>query len=252
MLLVLGGCIPVATLQGATTEVPTKPAALTDAELVTRTISQFFAAEIDAHRTAELAKMHHTLADLQRHLRLDTVRHQHLEIAAAGAVERAMRSWKIAFDKQLRERTKEATASTITGELANLRGESIRDRSATENKVWTTALDDTLTAAEKVTWVAACSERRRWRERAITELMLSELQLSIHLSPQQSERLCPLAARAVHDYLDDFNRSSDRGSELSPAINGLSLFIKAMPEAEAKAIITLPQWQSWTTQWPVI
>jgi hypothetical protein len=223
-----------------------KPAALTDAELVTRATSEFFASELDAHRREELGKMQRVVADMNRHLHLDRDRTKHLEIAAAGAVERAMRSWKTSMDKQLRDRTKDVPASKICSELVNIRGNSIADRSATENKVWITAVEDTLTAEEKAKWSAVEGERIAQRQQAILELMLTELQLSISLSDGQLQSLRPLAAKAVDDYFKDFNSIYGNRGEANQPINQLSMYLKAIPESQAKAIITPAQWDHWT------
>jgi hypothetical protein len=190
--------------------------------------------------------MQRVLADMKRHLHLDPERSKHLEIAAAGAVERAMRSWKTALDKQLRDRTKEVPASKIRSELANVRGNSITDRSATENKVWITALQDTLTQEERAKWSTVAGERKALRQQAIVELMLTELQFSLSLTTEQMQRLRPLAREAVDEYFHDFNSVYGSREEVGQPINQLSLYLKVVPESDAKAILTPPQWEQWT------
>jgi hypothetical protein len=112
-----------------------------------------------------------------------------------------------------------------------------------KNNVWITAVSDVLTPAERSAWDLHKTERQRYQEQALTDLFLAELQLHIGLDAEQTQRLAPLATKAIHDYLPDFARQDDN----NVSFEMITLFLKAIPESQAQAIVKPPQWERFKT-----
>lgn len=196
----------------------------------------------------EMAKaMEAKLEDVQRVVHPAPDRSKYLEIAAKGAVEHTLDSWRLQFDSWVRNSVQGVKGETLRRRLEGLDNDNVwfgDEGIPGDHALWKDALAESLTPEQKKSWDAEVAARETYRRHAYAWGVLAELNRRYHLSNDQFGRLEPLVNAAVAEYFDDFSNMFGRGSSTIMPRYLVTLFA-AVPEESAQSIFNATQWKQW-------
>ena len=167
-----------------------------------------------------------------------------LTLAARGAVERTMDTWRSALEEYVRNNLNGARAGDLRERIANMGnlGENVnRDKNPQEQPLWLDAIKAVLTTEQNETWQKELEARSAYRERATAALALSELDRRRRLTSEQVSRLEPIVVQIVKDYAPDITRYLSNDWQLRSYY--LLVPLTGIAEADMKSILTPAQWK---------
>jgi hypothetical protein len=198
----------------------------------------------DAKKSEALKKqMDMILGDLQRSLNLTPEKLRTLQIAANGAVHETLTGWRSAQENQVRQLTNGAGEENLTARLNGVAEIQLGNEIPHNKQIWATTLSHTLNPTEQQAWLALEAERADYRQKAVSALLLTELERKLSLSEAQSEKLEPLLQQAFTEYLPDMSNYIDCGSGMD--IRMLLLLLNGVPEQEQRNILSKEQLEKW-------
>ncbi len=223
---------------------PTPPELMTDAELIQQTISMHLMASDQDQAKRLRQNMDIVIGDVRRVAGLPKERQRLLEIAAKGAVDRHMDSWRTGQENQVRQQALGTTAQQVRQRLEGLGSVTVGGNGLPEeNPLWRDTLTNVLTTEERSKWTAAEAGRDAYRQEAIAKLLVAEMDRQLDLTLSQCEKVEPLAVKAVQDYLPDMGLYLDRGNGIDFRL--LLTAFTAVPEAERQTLLTQQQINKW-------
>jgi hypothetical protein len=166
-----------------------------------------------------------------------------LDIAAKGAVNETLTGWRSAQENQVRQLTQGGGDEDIAARLNGVGEIQLGNEIPYNKQIWATTLTQTLSPAEQQAWQALEAERSAYRQKAVSMLLLTELERKLGLNEAQLDKLEPLLQQAFTDYLPDMSNYMDRGSGMD--IRMLLLLLNGVPEQEQKSILTKEQLDKW-------
>lgn len=223
--------------------VPLPEEQMTDAELVQHLVSVHLVGS-EAERTKELmGQMAVVIGDVRRVVGLPKERQRLLEIAAKGAVDRTLEGWRSAQENNVRQQVTGLASAVVEQRLASLGAVRVGHESPDKNGLWSASIDQVLTSEERARWGNAETERYAYRVQALAQMLVAELDRQIGLTLTQCEKLEPLAAKALEDYLPDMANYMDRNSGID--FRMLMLMLSGVPAEESQAVLTPDQYGKW-------
>lgn len=181
------------------------------------------------------------IGDVARVTGLPPERVRLLRIAAKGAVDRALEPWRKAQESRVREQTIGATLETVKDRLMSVGEVHVGGTAPQDTTLWTEPLRRILTPSELESWNKAQSDRNAYRAAALSDLLVSEMERKLMLTPEQTQKLEPLLRQAFIDYLPDMGNYIDRNSGMDFRL--LALVFNGVPETLRNEILT-PQQQT--------
>jgi hypothetical protein len=164
-----------------------------------------------------------------------------VEVAAKGAVERVLdTSWKSNMDRNVRTSVQGVGPQFLKQRLDAM-GESRYSVEPPENHpLWTQALRVALTEEQRKAYDGVQADRAAYRERAIVNMILAQLDTTLRLTAEQGDRLEPLLAASVKEYWPDYERNFS-GSSYAIYPYYLPVLLSGIPEKDRNEILTPEQ-----------
>lgn len=212
---------------------------LNDQERVERAINLALVESDRDHVEKALRQMEFIIGDVSRVTQLPPERVRMLRIAAKGAVDRSLEPWRKAQESRVREQTIGATLETVKDRILTVGEVHVGGTAAQDTTLWTEPLRRILTPAELESWNKAQSDRTSYRAAALSDLLVSEMERRLMLTPEQTQKLEPLLRQAFIDYLPDMGNYIDRNSGIDFRL--LALVFNGVPEEQRNAILTPQQ-----------
>lgn len=181
------------------------------------------------------------VGDVKRVTNLPADRARLLRIASKGAVDRALEPWKKAQESRVREQASGSTRDTVKERLAGVGEVHMGGTPPQDSTLWAEPLRRILSPEELESWNRAQAERTAYRAAALSDLLVSEMERKLMLTPDQTKSLEPLLRQAFIDYLPDMSNYIDRNSGMDFRL--LALVFNGVPENERNRILT-PQQQT--------
>lgn len=190
--------------------------------------------------------------DARRVLNLGPERTERLVLAAKGAVEADMASWRRNMEAWTRSQiSTEVPPEALKAMLASLETNSFSFTMSmmgmggpSQQEVWTHTVEEQLSKSERSAWDREVAERKAYKASALAGMAVLELDRRRRLAPQQCAKLEKILAAVVEDYLPEIE--SSMSSRFSPW--HLSYYSCLMPLAGAKKadlqeVLTPAQWK---------
>jgi hypothetical protein len=165
-----------------------------------------------------------------------------LSLAARGAVERTMGTWRNSLEDYLNNNLQGVRADefrTRIAGLGNLAENISRDKNPQEHPLWTDTIKATLTTEQNEIWQKELDARSAYRDRATAALAISELDRRRRLTTEQFNKLEPLIINVVKDYSPDITRYLSNDWQLRSYY--LLVPLTAIPETQLKTILSADQ-----------
>jgi len=165
-----------------------------------------------------------------------------LSLAARGAVERTMGTWRNSLEEFINNNLQGVRASEFRERLAGMGNfsENIsRDKSPQDQPLWKEAIKATLSTEQGELWKKELEARSAYRGRATAAMVLTELDRRRRLTTEQFQKLEPLVAKVIEDYSPDIARYLSNDWQLQSY--SLLVPLTAIPAADLKAILTPAQ-----------
>ncbi|MFZ4593499.1 MAG: hypothetical protein ACOYOF_04530 [Verrucomicrobiaceae bacterium] len=216
---------------------------LTEAEMVQQVISNHLVNTEHDQATERTEQMSIVVGDVRRTVGLSPERQRMLEIAAKGAVDRSMEGWRSAQENQVRQQASGLPLEMVEQRLTSIGRINVGNDDTEQQSLWTGALGQLLTPEEHVTWTNAEQERQAYRQRALVVMLMAELDRQIGITLTQAEKIEPLAAAALADYMPDMMNYIDRSNGID--LRMLLLMLSGIPEATLTELIGPQQHERW-------
>lgn len=247
LFVVIGHELPLLAQQVIKAEKP-KPAVvpveqLTESELVQQLISNYLV-EAETEQTKDsMQQMSIVIGDVRREVGLPKERQRLLEIAAKGAVDRALEGWRSAQENQVRQQAIGLTAEVVEQRLASLGTVHVGGEPAEKSALWAASVEQVLTPEERTKWSSAEDARKTYRLTALAQMLVAEMDRQVGLTLTQCEKLEPLAHKALTEYLPDMSNYVDRNTGMD--FRMLLLMLSGVPENDIAGVITPEQFGKW-------
>jgi hypothetical protein len=164
-----------------------------------------------------------------------------LQVAARGAVERSLDpNWKTNVDRSARGSVEGVGAQFVKQRLDAMGENRYNTEPPEQNPLWVETLKNVLTEEQRKAYDAVLAERSAYRDRAIVQIVLAQLDSTLRFSGEQAEKLEPLLAKVVKDYWLDYQRSFS-GSNYAIYPYYLPVMLSGVPEVDRKAVLTPEQ-----------
>ena len=212
---------------------------LTDQEKMDRIINDSLIESNTSKVAAAGRQMSLIVGDIRRVTNLNGDRLRMLEIAAKGAVDRSLEPWRVAQESRVREQINGAALETLKDRISSVGEVHVGGTQPQETTMWTEPLRRTLSTEELEKWNQAQSDRNAYRATALSNLLISEMERKLTLTPVQTEKLEPLLRQAFIDYLPDMSSYIDRNSGIDFRL--LSLVMNGVSEEARNNILTSGQ-----------
>ena len=223
---------------------PVPPELMTEPELIQQTIAMHLMTTDAEQARRQRQNMDIVVGDVRRVAGLPPERLRLLEIAAKGAVDRHMEAWRSGQENQVRQQALGTTAKQVRQRLEGMGIATVGTSGPPEeNSLWRDTLTNVLTPEERAKWAVAETGRESYRLEAITKLLVAEMDRQLDLTLTQCEKIEPLAAKAVQDYLPDMGMYLDRGNGIDFRL--LLTAFSGVPDGERQGVLTPQQINKW-------
>ena len=173
-----------------------------------------------------------------------------LQVAARGAIEESLASWKTNVDQTVRAQLENTSAPTARQRLAAVQDyvfERVAELKPEKNPVWDKTIAAEMTAEQRAKWQKEVDERNAFRSRSIASLVLSEFDRKNGLSAEQRETLGPIVAGITSEYAPEIGSMFSMGNSNRWYLQNYTMFIPiaGVPVKDLKAILTKEQFDRW-------
>ena len=175
-----------------------------------------------------------------------------LQVAARGAAEEALGSWKEEIQYARDQMRGDLTPEDVEQRFASMQHYQWYRRgmpSADNDSIWQTAVKTILTPPQADAWKKAVEDRKGFRIAAIAAAVIAEFDHNLSLTADQCGKLEPLVTTVVKDYDQDIGGYfGGSGSRRSWYLLSYAQFIPivGVPEKDLKAILSAAQWKNWS------
>jgi hypothetical protein len=169
-----------------------------------------------------------------------------LQVAAKGAVERVLddrlhsSNWKQNLESNTRGSVEGVGAAFLKQRLDAMGENRFNTAAPEENELWLETLKTVLTDDQRKSYDSVLTERDAYRNRAIVQIVLAQLDATLRISGEQADKLEPLLAAVVKEYWIDYQRSFS-GSNYAIYPYYLPVMLSGIPESDRKAVLTPEQ-----------
>jgi hypothetical protein len=150
------------------------------------------------------------------------------------------KSWKSTLENTTRGSVQGVGPQFLKQRLEAMGEQRYHTEPPEQNALWLQTLKSALTEEQRKSYEDVLAERDAYRERAIVQIVLAQLDNTLRLSGEQGDKLEPLIAKVVEQYWPDYQRSFS-GNSYAIYPYYLPVMLSGVPEADRKAILTPEQ-----------
>jgi hypothetical protein len=211
-----------------------------------RVFAEYFVRLYHGQRDRLMSSMQEQVDEMVRVTSLSGEPLKLLQVAAKGAVERVLddrlhsSNWKQNLESNTRGSVEGVGAVFLKQRLDAMGENRYNTAPPEENELWLETLKTVLTDDQRKMYESVLSEREAYRNRAIVQIVLAQLDTTLRISGEQADKLEPLLAAVVKDYWLDYQRSFS-GSNYAIYPYYLPVMLSGIPESDRKAILTPEQ-----------
>ena len=226
---------------------PVPPELLTEQELIQQAISMHLAETEDEQASNLVRGMDIVVGDVRRTTNPPKERLRLLQVAAKGTVEQHIDKWRVTQENQVRQQAMGNTAQQVKQRLDGLGNVSFNSGNGREQPedepLWRDTVKQILTPEEQQKWSVAANGREAYRQQAIVAMLVAELDRQLDLTLSQCEKIEPVAAKVVKDYLVDMSSFLERGNGIDFRL--LLTAFAGVPEPERQTLLNQEQAAKW-------
>ena len=224
------------------------PELLSEQELIQQAISLHLA-QSEQDQTERMSRnMDIAVGDIRRVAGLPADRMRMLRVAAKGAVDHQLDNWRPNEENQVRQQAMGNTVSQVRQRLDGLGsinfGFTNGKSEPEDSPLWRDTVAHLLTPEESAKWNAAASGRETYRQQSIQHMLVAEMDRQLDLTLTQCEKLEPLTAKVIQEYLPDMNGFLERGNGIDFRL--LLTTFAGVPDNERQGLLTSEQFAKWT------
>ena len=220
---------------------PAKPAEPPQPVDTERVFAAYFVKYYHDQRDRMMSAMQEHVDELVRVTSLSGEPLKMVQVAAKGAVERVLdASWKTSVDQSARSSVEGVGAQFLKQRLDAMGENRYSIEPPEQNVLWTQTLKSSLTEEQLKTYETVRLERDAYRDRAIVQIILAQLDVTLRISGDQGDKLEPLLAGVVKEYWPDYQRSFS-GNSYAIYPYYLPVMLSGVPDKDRKEILTAEQ-----------
>ena len=149
-----------------------------------------------------------------------------LRTAGKGAAEELAVNWMQNIEQNVRRRLRGVAPDKVAESLKSVsipRYNRHRSGNTSDPKRWTTALKNLLTDEEQEKLKLAEAANVAWRDQAIVELLMTNVDMVVRLEPDRREALRVKLTEILKEYRQDFTNMFSPGWHLSSYYSGIAV-----------------------------
>ncbi|NNE93713.1 MAG: hypothetical protein HKN23_18845 [Verrucomicrobiales bacterium] len=208
-------------------------------------ISKHLKKMADVELQKRSAFMNIVIDDVVRLCELSEEQRGQLELAAKGATDRSMDSWRQSADRYIQGRMKGATkenADQMLQSIGNVSfGGNEAEKESEKNSLWKESLGEVLSGEQIARYEKVIREREAYSAKAFGMVVMATLDEHLRLTPEQHTKLAPLAEESTSEYLDDIRQYWGDYFEKSMLMSLLG----GAEEKQVKEILSEKQFERW-------
>ncbi len=217
-------------------------------EDVEHAVSDYLATIFASSRKAELDARMLRVEDISRINSLAPATLDRLQTAARGAAERALEEWSGSLAENFRANAGNLTAKNIKQRLASVGQQYGFQRYAGTNlstqAVWDDAVKTELKEEQQAAWKKELDARDAYSEETSVIALMENFSEFTTLKPEQRDKLQPLLAKTIHEYLPDLKNWYSNSTTWYMSYYRY-VMILAIPEKDLNEILTKEQSDRW-------
>jgi hypothetical protein len=168
-----------------------------------------------------------------------------LELAAKGAAEAALVSWRTSNDQNIHAQLAQMNPQQIKKRLQNMDnyGYSRTDADLEKQPIWEKTVKAVLTEPQLTAWNEQVAERAAYQGAAACAVILAEFDRKFPITPEQWAKLEPKLMHFMKEYGPDIARMFSPNNSTAWFMQTYSMFMPfaSIPEKELEAILTKEQ-----------
>ena len=213
-------------------------------------LSDFLYEKTGPARKRMLAAMTLKAEDASRLAELGPESVHRLQIAARGATEDSLASWKTNVAQVVRSQMGDMGAVNAKQRLSNVQDymlERTPDTAPDKQPVWDKTVQTEMNAEQRAKWQKEVDGREAFKSKSIASLILSEFDRKTSISMEQWDKLEPMIAKITVDYAPEIGNYFSNGNMNRWYLQNYTMFIPVagVPEKEMTAILTKEQLDHW-------
>jgi hypothetical protein len=174
---------------------------------VDKAISDFLYAKAEKERTRSLVEFVIKAEDAVRVVGLGADAAAQLQVAARGAHEEYLSSWRWFTEQQIRSQLQDVTPQNVKARLDSIQEVFFQQRmfgpfGSNLDQNWENTVRAELSVPQRDVWQKELDARADFRSSALADYVMAEFDRQYALTPAQYDKLSPILARVVHDNAD--------------------------------------------------
>ena len=228
------------------------PTPLLEPDEVECAVSDFMADKTARQRQSSLARLSLEAEDFARVAALPPATLGTLRLAALGASEEEMNTYKLTTENMIRGQINDARPENIRQKLAGIQSYYFTSRRSSTplNKLpfWTQTVARQTTEEQRAAWEKEKGLRADARYDAIAAIITAQFDREVTVSPAQWKTVQEKISAIIKEYKTDFDNyfSSSNGTPWYLQTYSMFIPLAGIPEAEMKTLLDKGQMDRWT------
>lgn len=199
----------------------------------------------DAEKKQKLEQMNGAIEDIDRVCQLDEEQRLKLDVAAKGAVDKYLESWREQMDNWVRNRVRTANGDIeqFLGGMGTVRFGNAREWAPERQELWIGSVKSSLTDEQRSLYKEDLDARAAFKHNAMSQAIVADLDRRIKLSAKQRDRLLPLVVVAAEKYWDRLEEWTGNDEQLP--LYQMGAILGGVEEDKMKEILSENQQEGW-------
>jgi hypothetical protein len=208
-------------------------------------IAEYLQRLAETERGQKFEGMEAVISDIDRVCHLTEDQKKRLTLAAKGAVDKYLESWRTQMDGWVRQRTThlDGEINDILAGMNSVRFGNAKNWAPERQEVWKSSVDSALTVEQRDAYRTDVKARADFKHQAMANVVVADLDRRIKLAPEQRTKLLALAVASSSKYWERLENWS--GDEENLPFYQMGAIMGGVPKEEIDKLLTERQKEGW-------
>jgi len=208
-------------------------------------IAEYLQRLSETERDQKFETMEAVISDIDRVCHLTEDQKKRLTLAAKGAVDKYLESWRTQMDGWVRQRTThlDGDINDVLAGMNSVRFGNAKNWAPERQDLWKSSLESALTAEQRNAYRTDVKARSDFKHQAMANVVVADLDRRIKLAPDQRTKLLALAVTASGKYWERLENWS--GDEENLPFYQMGAIMGGVPKEELEKLLSQRQMEGW-------
>ncbi|MFT5466201.1 MAG: hypothetical protein ACI8UO_001299 [Verrucomicrobiales bacterium] len=199
-------------------------------------------------RELKMDLMTDAIADLDRVCELSAAQHKAMKLAAKGAVEKYLESWRTEMERWVRNRIRHADGDieAFLSTMGSVNFGNAHEWAPDRQDVWLRTVSGSLSEEQNSAFQKDQISRNAFKRQVFAAAVIADLDRTVKLTADQREQLLPLIVATAEKNWTQIEKSN-QNEEILPLLQMSGAILSGVDEAAIKNLLTENQMTRWNT-----